>query len=133
MIINWRDDYSIGIDSIDNQHKKLIGMISDFYDSIVENRKDELIKLIHGLKQYTVEHFTYEETYMKKFNYPEYDKHKEQHSLFVNKVQDFIERHESGKMLLTIEVTNFLKDWLIKHINGTDRQYVEFFKEHGVK
>jgi methyl-accepting chemotaxis protein/hemerythrin len=54
------------------------------------------------------------------------------HKSFVNKVIEFEEKILSGKAAVTMEVMNFLKDWLVKHIKGVDRKYSGFFNDRGV-
>ena len=59
--------------------------------------------------------------------------HKAKHSAFVEKVYDFKEEYEAGKLSLTLDVMNFLKDWLKGHIQGEDKKYGPFFNEKGLK
>jgi hemerythrin-like metal-binding protein len=132
--INWTDDLSVRISSIDEQHKKLITLINDFYENIRANSSKERIhEMIQALKEYTVYHFTTEEKLMTLHAFPGYAKHKEEHDRFVQKVLDFEERYKSGKLILTIEITNFIKDWVAKHICDTDKKYSDFLIKKGVK
>jgi methyl-accepting chemotaxis protein/hemerythrin len=131
---NWTDDLSVNIQSIDDQHKKLINMINDFYDSFKSGQSSEkLVELVEGLKEYTLYHFSAEEELLAKHGYPGYDAHEEQHISFVEKVDDVQRRIKSGKMVVSVEVTNFLKDWLANHIKKTDREYSSFLVEKGVQ
>jgi hemerythrin len=70
---------------------------------------------------------------MQRTNYPNYMAHKREHDRLIEKVQDLQERMASGKVLLTIEVMNFLKDWLMNHIAKVDKQYSEHLVEQGVR
>jgi hemerythrin len=130
---NWTDDLSVNIASIDDQHKKLIDLINDFYDSFKSGQsKEKLVELISGLKEYTVYHFTTEEGLLLKNGYSDFENHKKQHVIFEDKVNDFLSRIESGKLVVSVEVTNFLKDWLSNHIKKTDKEYSSFLVEKGV-
>jgi len=132
--INWDDSLSVKINSIDDQHKKLVAMINEFYDSIINRTSNEgLLKLISEMKNYTVVHFSHEEKLMKQLNYPDFVEHKKEHDLFVAKVLDVEEKTKSGKLVVSIEITTFLKDWLKSHINGTDKKYTSFFLQNQVK
>jgi len=130
----WTDDLSVKIPTIDDQHKKLIGMINDFYDSFKSGRnKEQLVELVIGLKDYTSYHFSTEEGLLTQHGYPGFGSHKEQHVAFVEKVNDFQQRMESGKLVVSLEVTNFLKDWLSNHIKKTDQEYSSFLIGKGVQ
>lgn len=132
--IKWNDDLSVKIDSIDAEHKKLIGLINQFYTGIAEkSSRENLIQIVKGLKEYTVYHFGTEEKYMKQFGFAGFDEHKAQHDAFVAKVNDYSERLNDGKFVISLEITNFIKDWITKHIMGTDRKYSDFLIEKGVK
>lgn len=132
--INWDDSLSVKINSIDDQHKKLVSMINEFYDSILNKASnDGLLKLIAEMKNYTVVHFSHEEKIMKQLNYPDFAEHKKEHDLFVSKVLDVEEKTKNGKLVVSLEITTFLKDWLKGHINGTDKKYTAFFLQNNVK
>jgi hemerythrin-like metal-binding protein len=88
--------------------------------------KERLEELILGLVNYTKTHFNNEELHMSNMNYPELEAHRKMHKSFVDQVNNYYERLKAGKLILSIEVTNFLKDWLVNHIKGSDQQYAAF-------
>lgn len=131
--INWDDSFSVKINSIDEQHKKLFEMINDFYDNINKRSNNELVlKLVKGMKTYTLMHFSTEERYMKQYEYPNYEQHKKEHEAFIDKVNALEEKLKKESIVITFEITNFLKDWIKKHIQNTDKQYSDFLLKHGV-
>jgi len=132
--LNWNDSLSVKIDSIDEQHKKLIELINMFYEQVSHRTNNENISiLIKGMKDYTQMHFDNEEKLMKQFNYPEYLAHKKEHDLFISKVASVEEKFNSGKAVLSFEITSFLKEWIKNHIQGSDKKYTNFFIQNGVK
>ena len=132
-IFIWNTKYSVNIDSIDEQHKVLISMINDFYEMIGNKSKELISNLIKNMKEYTVLHFTKEEDLFEQFNYADAEAHKKEHSDFVNKVIDLEQRFNNNKVIASFEITNFLKHWLINHIQGTDMKYSKFLVDKGVK
>ncbi|MCP3924395.1 MAG: hemerythrin family protein [Desulfobacterales bacterium] len=131
--INWNDSLSVGVEKFDKEHKVLVGIINDLSDAMKQGKGKEVIgKTLDGLIDYTMNHFKNEEMYFKKFNYPDKADHIKEHLSFVEKVSEFKEGFETGKLSLSIEVMNFLKDWLQKHINTTDKKYTAFFNEKGL-
>ncbi len=132
--ISWTEELSVNIPSIDEQHKKLVHLINEFYRKIsIQSPKESIFELIKALKDYTVFHFSTEEKYMKQFDYPGYLKHKNEHDQFVNKVLDFEDRYKNGKLILTLEITNFIRTWVANHICNTDKLYSDFLNKNGVK
>jgi hemerythrin len=133
-IMEWSDALSVNIKEIDDQHKKLIGMINTLHDSMRAGKgKQELEKTLKELAGYASTHFQLEEKYMQKFNFPGYLGHKGKHDAFVKKITDFERDFEANRLGLSLEVMKFLKDWLVDHIQGTDRGYSETFIRGGVK
>lgn len=108
-------------------------MINDFYENISKRTNNEnIIVLIDGMKKYNIEHFSYEERYMKQFGYPEYEKHKQEHDNFIAKVTVLEEKFKKGTIILSYEIASFLKDWIKYHIQNSDMKYTRFFKNNGM-
>lgn len=126
----WTEDLSVNNVNIDNEHKQLFALLDDFYKGIMENSpKLRLQELIKGLLEYTQTHFAREEAYMQRLGFPEFEAHKKQHDLFIDKANTFYTKMTEGKMILSLEVTNFLKDWLVTHIKGSDQKYARYARE----
>jgi hemerythrin len=133
-LLQWDKSFSVNVEEIDKQHQKLVSMINDLNDAMKQGKgRDVLAIIISELFTYAGNHFATEETYFDKFKYPATSSHKLEHTNFVKKVSEFKNGFDSGKLSLTIEVMNFLKDWLKGHIQGTDKKYGPFFNANGLK
>lgn len=132
-LITWGPNFYIGIKEIDNQHKVLVDLINKLYTAFGSNSNRRQIKtVLQELVDYTVYHFGNEENYFKKFGYKDTPAHVDQHKRFVDKIRSFARDFEKGDATVSIDIINFLKDWLINHILKIDARYVPFLKEHGV-
>ncbi len=133
-LFDWSDDLSVNVAEIDLEHKKLIAMINELNDAMRERKANEVLgKIIEGLLDYTLTHFAKEENYFEQFNYSSALDHKKEHTAFVEKVKDVQKGFEEGRLLLSLDIMNFLKDWLKNHIQGTDKKYTAHFNENGLK
>lgn len=134
-LIEWSSELSVGIDSIDNQHQKLINMINALNDAMSTGEANEVLeKIFSGLAAYTQKHFAYEEQLFDKHGYAGTQEHKQQHKALIDQVVDLSEKFKSsGGSVISIEVMQFLKDWLTNHIMKTDKEYTDFLVEKGVK
>ncbi len=132
--MNWDNSLSVSVAEIDRQHQKWIGLINDLHEAMKGGKGGEAVgKIIKELIAYTQFHFGTEEKYFKQFGYPDAEKHIKLHKEFVDKVQGFKNDFEKGKITLTIEVMNFLMQWLKNHIQSVDKQYSAFFNAKGLK
>lgn len=127
MRLEWTPDLSVNNNKIDREHKQWIELFNNFYDGVVDKKpKEKLEELILGMLDYTKYHFKSEEEFMQSINYPGITEHKENHAIFINKIEEFHKKISGGKFIISVEVTNFLKTWLINHIKGTDIKYARF-------
>lgn len=127
--IKWKDSLSVGIDIIDNDHKKLLGMINQLQTAAHYQTDDALIEsTLNDLIDYTKYHFAREEQLMQKNNYPGFEAHKKQHEAMVQQVTQFINEYRIDKTRTIDNVILYLKTWLINHINGSDQEYTPFLK-----
>jgi hemerythrin len=132
-LMTWKEEYSVKINLIDQQHKKLIDLLNQMYDGLrAQKGKEVLGNVLDELVRYTESHFQTEERLMQTHRYPGIESHKLEHHMLVKKVTDFQKELRSGSSSVSIEVMNFLRDWLNNHILGTDKQYVGHFESKGV-
>lgn len=130
--LTWDDSFSVGVQEIDNQHKKLIEMLNQFYEHVAADNKKALAELLKAMGEYTVYHFQTEEKYFDRFQFAEAPAHKQKHKDFIAKVNDVATRFNAGKMVISIELTNFIKDWVVNHVKNEDKHYQACFNSHGL-
>ncbi len=94
---------------------------------------EELREVLREMTNYALMHFTTEEAYMVKFNYSEYIYHKIEHLDFEKETISYYERVADGDYHITNEILEYLKRWLVNHIQVTDKKYIDCFKENGLK
>ncbi|MFO1352424.1 MAG: bacteriohemerythrin [Gammaproteobacteria bacterium] len=132
--MNWTDQLSVRIPSVDRQHKVLIGYINKLADVVQKEVSPQLVDLVlKGLITYTKVHFMYEEMLFKTYKYAEMDDHKRAHVKFISRVNQFNERFKAGDSNVGLDLLNFLKDWLSIHILKEDVAYSEYMLAKGVK
>jgi hemerythrin len=132
-LITWSDALSVNIKKIDDQHKCLVELVNKLHDAMKAGKGNAVIgPILEDLLNYVSFHFTTEETYFKKFSYPEYAQHKKQHDDLTQKTKALNASYREGKLTITLEVMNFLKDWLSTHILGSDKKYSAYLCSKGL-
>ncbi|OGU68125.1 MAG: hemerythrin [Stygiobacter sp. RIFOXYA12_FULL_38_9] len=132
-LIQWNSTLSVNITQIDNQHMKLVELVNTLHDRMKEGKgKAALSGILNELTNYTVYHFKTEEDIFRKYNYPQTDAHLKEHDALVQQVVKLKADFDNGKSVLTLDVMNFLKDWLTLHIMGDDKAYTPFLKSQGI-
>ena len=132
--VKWKPEYSVGIDSIDAQHKTLIELINKLQNAVdYATGRDYELEALDELVKYTLTHFRYEEELMEEHGYPSYEAHKAEHDKMVQRVEALTNEYRGNEDLVMRKALTFLKDWLINHINGTDQKYSRFLIDKGVR
>jgi len=142
--LEWDPRFSVRIAEIDQQHKKLIGLINRLHESMrqaggrdaLETAIEELsaqATVINEMVEYSSYHFSTEEKYMRQYVYPDFEKHKKEHEYFINKVRTLKSDFDGGQAILSSQIMEFLKKWLSDHILGMDKKYEPFFQAKGLK
>ena len=133
-LMEWNASLSTGITVFDNDHKKLVALVNELYDAVSAGKgKDAMGKILDALIDYTKTHFAREEQYFAQHGYPDIAAHKKEHAGLTAQVLDVQKKYKAGSTsTLSLEVLNFLKNWLIKHIQGTDKKYGPFLNAKGV-
>lgn len=129
----WKDDYSVGVEKLDKQHQQLVGLLNQLYEAMEAGKGREALKQVFdGLLRYTNEHFLTEESLMQLYGYPGVQEHRDKHEKMTRHVQDLVQQYEAGTLQHPVRITDFLKQWLARHIMETDKAYGPFFNGKGV-
>jgi hemerythrin-like metal-binding protein len=131
-LITWKEEYNLGIEEIDAQHKKMFAIINDLFRAMKDSDEKTLKRVLGELVDYADYHFSTEEGYFEKLHYPEKESHIKTHQLYREKIMGFVLEYKDGEKLLPYEILDFLEDWWIGHITGVDRQYIDTFHKSGL-
>jgi hemerythrin-like metal-binding protein len=133
LLFPWKNAYSVNIGIVDSQHKVLVDLINDLHQAMMARRgKEQMGKVLSELVQYTQGHFKAEEGILRSNQYPDLVNHQAEHNRFTQTIMDIQGKFQRNEVGLTIELMDFLKDWLIKHIMGVDKKYVPHLSARGV-
>jgi len=127
-ILEWDDSIAVHIPAIDAQHKELIQWINTLHEAVLKKEGASLLEAtLQKLVNYVIEHFTFEEQLMLSYNFPGFSSHRQEHDYFVQKLtalqNGFQDSEEASRKTL-----DFLFDWLVCHIRGTDQTYGRFIR-----
>jgi len=132
-MFEWSSQYSVGIGSIDAQHRTLFAIADELFNAMSTGKgQAALRKILDRLLHYTASHFAHEERLMRLHNYPDLAKHKAEHEALTKQVNTFSDELKTGRATITVQVMVFLKDWLAKHIQQSDRAYAPYLIEKAV-
>lgn len=130
----WNSKLVTGLQDIDEHHKNLVRLVNDLHRAMKAKAGATASgRILDELVDYTRYHFEFEEKLFSKHSYPATSEHKIAHRNLVEKVTGFQQEFKKGKAGLSMELMNFLADWLRQHIMKTDMAYVPHLKEKGVK
>lgn len=133
-LLTWKDEYSVGSQTIDKQHKVLVDCLNDLHAAMMKGQASAVVgSLLRKLIDYTKEHFSTEERMMEAAKYPSLAEHRAHHVELTKQVVDYAGRFERGEITLNIQLMNFLRDWLTNHILKEDMQYSACLKTNGVR
>lgn len=122
----FKDEYKTGIDSIDNEHRRLFEIANQAYETLMSefimDKYDYIVSIINELKEYARTHFKHEEEYMLSIKYKKFFAQKLDHDKFLEKLDnyDLVSIDENQRDAL-LELLEFLNDWLTNHIVKSDK------------
>ncbi len=131
LYIVWQDDYEVGIPIIDEQHRGIVALINTFYHFVKMGRgEDALEPTFISLTQYARTHFSTEEQFMARVDYPRREEHRRLHEDLARKTESTLTLSLAGEDEVE-QTLKFLKEWWLGHILGEDRDFGRFFRERG--
>lgn len=132
-LMEWTDRLSVGVDAFDGHHKRMIALVNELHAAMSESRGQQALSGILGeLIDYTDYHFAAEEAAFDEHGYPDAGSHKEAHATLLEKARALKEQYDAGATMMSVEVIEFLRDWVSEHIKGEDKKYSAFFADKAI-
>jgi hemerythrin len=132
--INWRNEFSVGVAEMDEQHKKLLGMINRLIEeqhSLTDPKT--IAELLTAMTDYAQIHFRAEEYLMAEYGYDQKANQEKMHQAFIDKTISFYSATDIGPNILSTALLDYLGSWLVSHILREDMKYKEFFRSKGLR
>ena len=129
MALEWKDEYTVGVDELDNQHQSLLKTIN----TLLEEQRDtyeaaKFLPALSSLIHYAYTHFATEERYLLQARFPNLNQHILEHIDFIMKTLGLALRIESEGDQTRRELLQYLNEWYSYHVLGTDRKYIPFLE-----
>jgi len=124
----WEPSLSIGIETIDNQHRRIVDYLNELDDATVSRDRDKVAEVLAGLSDYTETHFSFEEKLLEKSGYPLSDSHRKVHETFTGHINNYQARHDSGEEVAR-QLMSELRIWLTNHIKKDDADYAPYARK----
>lgn len=131
--IEWSGLYSVGKDSLDEQHKWILKILNCLINSGKKNDTKFIDGLLTNLLSYANDHFTVEEKYMDQLAYPDIEQHKKLHKTFIMKIAELTSKATLESYSVEKEIVQFLREWFECHILMEDMKYKIFCDENNQK
>ena len=124
VFFKWMPEYSVGIDEIDAQHRKLVNILNRLFIAVSKREGDQVIAgVLDALTDYTRTHFALEEQLLHLAQYAELEAHMKEHHKLLEKLHALCRKHLEEEKPIYFEMLSFLKAWLKEHIQGEDAKY----------
>ena len=125
--IVWKDEFSVGSQTLDAQHTLILNMINKLYNEMqLNSHPKHLNKKIRELYLYVATHFSMEERIMQEYGFPGLQSHIEEHRTYAQKTDDFMRQIQSTYGDISFDFFKFLKNWWTNHILHMDKQYAPY-------
>ena len=123
-LIEWDEQYSVGVPLMDSQHQKWFHYINEFHEVVTDGSDhDEISELLDNLVIYSRYHFASEERLLKRVEFPELSQHEDDHARMTRRLLSLQEMFLSGKLEAAEELLKTLSSWVDEHILADDREY----------
>lgn len=128
-MFEWTQDFAIGMPYIDEQHKTLFRHAEELYAAMAAGQGRAVVgKTLDRLIEYTEGHFAAEERLMRMHAYPGLTVQVAEHQALAKKVKEFAADHEGGQVVITVQLLQFLRNWLETHIKQLDMKFGAFLQ-----
>ena len=125
--MTWDDSFSIGIEAIDNQHRKIFEHLLALENAVSKRDSWHILRFfLTQLAEYMRFHLAVEEALLEIVDYPARETHNNSHVRLVEQLAELeekLKKHAAGESLV-----GFFEDWFLRHVLSGDREYAAYVK-----
>jgi hemerythrin len=122
MLMDWSDELSVAVPEIDDDHRKLLGIVNEFHEAHEASRsKEEVLAALTKIADYACWHFDHEEEIMRQEGFPGLQSHRDRHAELLDALGGLIADFEAGRADIDRATLDFLKSWVLVHLKTEDR------------
>lgn len=120
-LINWKDEFSVGVTAVDLEHRDLIELINDLHALMHERAThDQVVSSLGEIFAQISAHFALEEKFMRDAGYDGYAEHKEDHESLLDEIRDIMDRVEDDGSYDQKKLSDELERWFTEHFATHD-------------
>ena len=126
-LLQWSERLDVHDDGMNREHVELIRLMNVVYDANAGgNSKADIVTALDNMVLFVVKHFENEEAHMESIGFSGLKKHKYIHKDLLDRVGKYVQEFkESQSKVLPEDFFEFLKFWLVSHIEGIDTKYAK--------
>jgi len=123
-LITWKDEFSIGIASVDHEHRMLIASINDLHEQMQKPMtRDAVMGFLGEIHARISAHFALEEREMRERHYAQLTEHKRDHERLLDEIRDIMDAYEDDAQFDKAGLGQRLVDWFSVHFRTHDAQW----------
>jgi hemerythrin-like metal-binding protein len=120
-LIEWKDEFSVGVAEVDYEHQQLIGLINKLHDAMsAENASITVADFLGEIHAHVAAHFALEEKIMRERHYDQYQDHKQDHERLLDEISDIMDAYEENDFYSDDEFSNTIENWFTNHFKTMD-------------
>jgi len=128
----WCEANRLGVRRFDEEHARMAALIGHLHATMIVRRDKPLsLKVFERLILETRRHFDGEEALMEELGYPALEAHSAEHARLITEAEEMARNYGLGH-ISALALPEFLRKWLLHHIDTCDRAYTDFFRTHGI-
>ena len=120
-LLQWKQEYSVGIDAMDDEHREMMNLINDVYAKLASDPSAVQVDDCLGVVYNTISmHFALEEKLMRENHYSEYEAHKDEHEELLDQLRDLMDDFHADPKSGGTRLASSLSDWFAGHFSTFD-------------
>jgi hemerythrin-like metal-binding protein len=122
-LLDWKDEYSVGINAVDHEHKELIALINRLYVELESAEARRTVPAFFGdLLKAIGAHFALEERFMRERDYDRLDRHKADHERLLDELRDIMDAFDHAVEIDIVDLADRLDVWFTRHFRTHDAE-----------